>query len=102
MAPQTAMSIKDGLLADFEHEMATARKHLEQIPDDKLSWTPHEKSMTLGRLGSHLAECAAWTGAMTDQDEFDIAPPDGSFDSPRSPHRLPVRPRPLARLEHAI
>jgi len=80
MAPQTTMSVKDGLLAEFDHEMATTRKHLEHVPDDKLSWTPHDKSMTLGRLASHLAECPGWTGAMTDQDEFDIAPPDGSFD----------------------
>src|SRR5262245_57826221 len=35
------MALKDGLLAEFDHEMATTRKLLERIPDDKLSWKPH-------------------------------------------------------------
>ncbi len=79
MTPQT-MTMKDGLLAEFDYEMATLRKHLEQVPDDKLSWSPHAKSMTLGRLASHLAEIPSWAVSMTEQSEFDIAPPDGSFD----------------------
>jgi len=37
------MAIKDGLLADFDHEMGTTRKLLERIPEDKLSWKPHAK-----------------------------------------------------------
>ncbi len=79
MATQTTMSVKDALLADFDHEMTITRKHLEAIPDDKLAWAPHDKSMTLARLGSHLAEAPGWTGSMTDQDEFDIAPTSGDF-----------------------
>src|SRR2546425_10341192 len=36
--------------------MAHTRKTLERIPEDKLAWKPHEKSMPLGRLAGHLAE----------------------------------------------
>jgi hypothetical protein len=32
------MAIKEGLLADFDHEMGTTRKLLERLPDDKLAW----------------------------------------------------------------
>ena len=44
----TRMGIKDGLLAEFDHEMATTRKLLARLVDDKLAWKPHDKSMTLG------------------------------------------------------
>jgi len=50
------MRISDALLGEFDHEMASTRKTLERIPEDKLGWKPHEKSMTLGRLAGHVAE----------------------------------------------
>jgi len=31
------MAIKDGLLADYDHEMGTTRKLLERLPDDRLA-----------------------------------------------------------------
>jgi uncharacterized damage-inducible protein DinB len=50
------MKISDALLPEFDQEMATTRKTLERIPEDKLGWKPHEKSMSLGRLAGHVAE----------------------------------------------
>ncbi len=52
--------IGEALLPEFEQEMQTVRKTLERIPEDKLTWKPHEKSMPLGRLASHLAELPGW------------------------------------------
>ena len=49
------MTISAVLLPEFDHEMATTRRVLERIPEDKLGWKPHEKSMTLARLAGHLA-----------------------------------------------
>ena len=43
------------LLAEFEEEMINTRRLLECVPEDNLSWRPHEKSFTLGRLANHLA-----------------------------------------------
>src|SRR5437016_8787623 len=37
------MAIKDGLLAEFDHEMGTTRKLLERLPEENLSWKPHER-----------------------------------------------------------
>ena len=54
------MKISDMFLPEFDQEMTTARKTLERIPEDKLGWKPHEKSMTLGRLAGHVAELAGW------------------------------------------
>ena len=53
---------KRRLLAEYDHEMGTTRKLLERLPDDKLAWKPHEKSMALGELASHLGNIPNWGG----------------------------------------
>ncbi|MEE8586296.1 MAG: DinB family protein [Acidobacteriota bacterium] len=64
------MSIIDPMIAEFQHEASLTRKALERVPDDKLDWKPHQKSMSMGRLASHLAEIPHWLGAVLDMDEF--------------------------------
>src|SRR5262245_56142643 len=49
------MALKDGLLAEFDHEMGTTRRLLERVPEEKMSWKPHERSMSLGGLATHLS-----------------------------------------------
>lgn len=49
------MSIAQNLLIEFEEQAAVTRKFLERVPKDKLTWKPHEKSMTAGQLALHLA-----------------------------------------------
>jgi uncharacterized damage-inducible protein DinB len=49
------MTIAESLLAEFVAEASTTRKFLQRIPDDQLSWRPHEKSMTAGQLALHIA-----------------------------------------------
>ena len=39
------MSMIQGLLAEFENEAKTTRRVLERVPNDKLTWRPHPKSM---------------------------------------------------------
>ena len=68
------MAINQALLPEFDHEMANTRKTLERVPDDKLGWKPHEKSMTMGRLTGHLAELPGWVAATINQDSLDVAP----------------------------
>src|SRR6184192_1890312 len=67
------MAIKDGLLADFDHEMGTTRRLLERIPEERLSWKPHVKSMSLGGLATHLASIPQWGGAILNNAAFDLA-----------------------------
>jgi uncharacterized damage-inducible protein DinB len=50
------MSIAKSLLAEFEIQAPITRKFLERLPEDKLTWKPHEKSMTAGQLAYHLAD----------------------------------------------
>ena len=69
--------INQALLPEFDMEMANTRKTLERVPDDKLGWKPHEKSMTMGRLAGHLAELPGWATNTLERDTLDIAPPGG-------------------------
>lgn len=50
------MTIPELLLLEFDEEMPKTRALLERVPAASLPWKPHEKSMTLGRLASHVAE----------------------------------------------
>ena len=68
------MPISQMILPEFEHEMASTRKTLERVPEDKFDWKPHEKSMTLGGLSTHLANIPSWTEFTFSKDELDIAP----------------------------
>ena len=66
------MAIKDSLLAEYDHEIATTRKLLERVPDDKLAWKPHAKSMSLGELATHLSNIPEWGGTILDDSSFDL------------------------------
>ncbi len=49
------MSISDGFVMELEQESAATRRVMERLPEDKLSWKPHPKSMSLGQLALHTA-----------------------------------------------
>jgi len=63
----------DALLPEFDHEISTTRKLLERVPEDRLSWAPHAKSMSLARLATHLATLPWWGEMTLTQAEFDTA-----------------------------
>jgi len=78
------MSIGQAFAAELEHEAATTRRCLERIPEDKLGWKPHEKSMTMGELAAHIANMTNWANFTMNQDVFDLNPTDGpAFQSPK-------------------
>jgi uncharacterized damage-inducible protein DinB len=49
------MTIAQSFLAEFEEQAPLTRKFLERLPEDKLTWKPHAKSMSAGQLAYHLA-----------------------------------------------
>ena len=67
------MSIAQGLLAEFDAEFANTRRTLDRIPENKLDWTPDPKSMSLGRLATHIAEMTGWAALTMNSDELDFA-----------------------------
>ena len=66
------MNLIDPILLELSYEAATTRKMLERVPEAQLAWKPHEKSMSLARLATHLAEIPGWIHGILDQDEFVI------------------------------
>ena len=67
------MSIAQSLLPEFDQEMANTRKMLERVPEDRFSYQPDPKSMTMGRLASHVAEMPGWGVFTMQMDSLDLA-----------------------------
>ncbi|MGH9641738.1 MAG: DinB family protein [Terriglobales bacterium] len=81
------MTIAQGLLPEFDQEMANTRKTLERVPDDKWDYKPHSKSGTMGWYAAHLANLASWPIFTIGQDELDLSQP---FDMPSTKNRQEV------------
>lgn len=67
------MSTVQMLLKELEQEALTTRRMLERVPSDKFDWQPHQKSMTLQRLATHVAELRTWVEMAVTTDELDFA-----------------------------
>jgi uncharacterized damage-inducible protein DinB len=74
------MAINDGLLNELKQEAAATRKILERIPVDKFDWKPHEKSMTMKVLATHVADMFYWFMPTLEADELDFAK---GYDQPK-------------------
>ena len=66
------MAIKDALLPEFDHEMATTRRLLERLPEAAFAWKPHDRSMALGQLAGHIANLPQWCSATLASTVFDL------------------------------
>ena len=67
------MAIKDAFIGELKYESALTKKMLERVPMDKKEWKPHEKSMTLGKLATHVAEISHWVSDIIHIDDYDFA-----------------------------
>jgi len=76
------MGLSDALLPEFDNEMANTRKTLERVPDGKFDWKPHEKSMAMGGLATHLANLPSWGSLTMSSDSFDMAPEGKPLKTP--------------------
>ena len=54
------MAVHEQFLAELSLEAPKTIKMLERVPAERFAWKPHEKSMTVGRLASHIAEAPIW------------------------------------------
>lgn len=65
--------IKQLIVGDALHELATTRRILERLPEEHLTWKPHVKSMSLGGLATHLINLLNWQIAIFLYPEFDLS-----------------------------
>ena len=70
------MDFQKELIAEYDRETANTRKILEAIPEDAdFAWKPHGKSMTLGRLASHVSDTTGdWATHTLTRDRLDWTP----------------------------
>ena len=67
------MSTIEPLLKELEKEARTTRKMLERVPTAYFDWQPHQKSMSVQRLATHIAELPGWVTMAVTTDGLDFA-----------------------------
>src|SRR5690349_4830012 len=75
-------------IGEIKHEAASTKRILERVPEGKFDWKPHEKSMTLGRLASHVAELPGFLTSILTMDEVDFAKGHYKPSHPKTPEEL--------------
>src|ERR1700730_3461181 len=70
------MTLCQTITADFQDEMNNTRKLLERVPIDNThrDYKPHEKSMALDRLATHVAEMPGWIKMALDSEILHLQP----------------------------
>ena len=85
------MPIADGLVAEFEHEAKVTRSLLARVPDDRATWKPHAKSMSLGELAIHLANIPSYGLPVATRPELNFQEAASSAGHAREVVRLATR-----------
>jgi uncharacterized damage-inducible protein DinB len=71
------MKLTEFFRDELDREVERSRKALEQVPDGKYEWKPHEKSMIFGYLAEMVATIPMWITMEINRDELDVAPAEG-------------------------
>src|SRR5882762_8387667 len=71
------MKLTEFFLAELDREVERSRRALEQVPEGKYDWKPHDKSMIFGYLADMVAMIPSWITMEITQNELDVAPADG-------------------------
>jgi uncharacterized damage-inducible protein DinB len=76
------MSLADSILSELEREAVTTRRVLERVPEDRLTFKPHPKSMSLGTLALHIAKIPGAIAGLASGDDLssppNFAPPEAT------------------------
>lgn len=67
------ITFMESFLKELEHESIGTRKMLALVPADKGEWKPHEKSMKLKDLATHIADLPSWITLAIEKNELDFA-----------------------------
>ncbi len=69
------MTFIDFFKQQFIAEGATTRKMLSRVADDQLDYKPHERSMVMRSLVTHIADLPGWMHLIFTTDELDFSKP---------------------------
>ncbi|MFN2531589.1 MAG: DinB family protein [Pyrinomonadaceae bacterium] len=70
------MKLTEFLSKELDGEVERSRRVLEQVPEGKYDWKPHDKSMIFGYLANMVATIPTWLSMQIKQDQLDVAPVD--------------------------
>ncbi len=79
------MSFRDQFLIEFDLEIPFIREHLTRLPEDKLDWKPHERSMTLAWLSTFLGILWTWSVPVVEEESFDVVKAYADVPPPEIP-----------------
>ena len=82
------MSLSNAFIAELQQEAVATRKCLERIPENTFDWKPHEKSMSMSKLASHVAEMIGWVKDTVEKPELDFATMDYKPFEPKTTAEL--------------
>jgi uncharacterized damage-inducible protein DinB len=69
----------EAMLNELRQEAEITKRLLDRVPEEKLEWRPHPKSMSLGQLTLHLASIPGDLTRLAHLDQFDAA--NANFES---------------------
>jgi uncharacterized damage-inducible protein DinB len=70
----------EAMLNEMRQEAQATRRLLDRVPEDKLAWKPHVKSMSLGQLAWHVAAIPGDLSRLAQMNEFDAS--NANFEPP--------------------
>jgi uncharacterized damage-inducible protein DinB len=98
------MKLTDLFRAELDREGPRTRRALEAVPLDRGDWTPHQKSMPLGRLAGLVASMPSWVSLVIEQDELNLTPPpgQGQYQQPSLDTLVDVMEKHLAKARETL
>jgi uncharacterized damage-inducible protein DinB len=66
------MQLTDLFVEQLKAEANRTRRVLEQMPEGRDDWKPHDKSMPFGRLAMLVARMPSWVSLIIKQDELNL------------------------------
>jgi len=66
------MTILEMFKTELANEAVITRKFLKILPEEKMDWQPHSKSMSMMRLSNHVAELPEWIDLVINTSELDF------------------------------
>lgn len=78
-----SLGLLDQCRSEFDREIGVTRRVLRRVPGNRLTWSPHPRSMSLGRLATHVAALPGWLPQILDAPSFDLSavPADAPDDA---------------------
>ena len=96
------MAFIDGMLRELETETETTRRVLERVPDNQLTWRPHERARTLGQLALHVAVVPGGVAELVASPSPAQAPPFTDPSPTSAAELIPALNQSIAKAKHVL